>query len=122
LHNAGLASKNAEIFFKDEGAASRAAKEGKELVKLVKFDDYIPEEDRRQVTYIKLDIEGAEMEALIGMKETIAKYKPKLAVCLYHKPADLWELPLFIHQLNPDYKLYIRQHYPVNEIVLYAVM
>jgi FkbM family methyltransferase len=121
LHNAGLYSEHTKTIFEDSGSGSRAAKEGKEFVTLVKFDEYIPEEERSQITYIKLDIEGSEMKALEGMKETIMKYKPKLAICIYHKPADLWELPLYIHQLNPDYKLYIRQHHPINETVLYAI-
>jgi FkbM family methyltransferase len=121
LHKAALFSENRETYFDAAGSGSRASKQGKELVQLVKFDEYLPEEERSQVTYIKLDVEGAEMEALKGMKETIVNYKPRLAICIYHKPADLWELPLYIHSLNPDYKLYIRQHHPVHETVLYAV-
>ena len=52
--------------------------------------------------------EGAELEALKGAAKTIKKYKPKLAVCLYHKVPDIIKLPLFVLNLIPDYKLYIR--------------
>lgn len=73
-------------------------------------------------TFVKMDIEGAEMDALQGMKQMIMQYKPKLAICVYHKPEDLWEIPLFIHKLVPEYKLILRQHSPLmdNDTVLYA--
>ena len=73
-------------------------------------------------TFVKMDIEGAEMDALQGMQRMIAQYKPKLAVCVYHKPEDLWEIPLYIHKLVPGYRLILRQHSPLmdNDTVLYA--
>ncbi|MDP2865479.1 MAG: FkbM family methyltransferase, partial [Elusimicrobiota bacterium] len=74
-------------------------------------------------TFIKLDVEGAELEALKGAAETIKRNRPKLAVCLYHKPGDLFEIPLFIKSLVPEYRFYLRQHQPVScELVLYAVI
>ncbi|MDR1720023.1 MAG: FkbM family methyltransferase [Dysgonamonadaceae bacterium] len=121
LYNAGLYSEHTKTVFEDNGSGSRAARAGKEIVTLVKFDEHLPEAERSQVTYIKLDIEGSEMKALEGMKETIATFKPKLAICIYHRPADLWEIPLYIHRLNPDYKLYIRQHHHIFETVFYAI-
>lgn len=60
--------------------------------------------------FIKMDIEGAEAEALKGALKTIQKYKPNLAICLYHKPQDLWELPLLIQEIEPSYDMYIRVH------------
>lgn len=75
------------------------------------------------VTLIKMDIEGAEMNALLGARETIKKYKPKLMISLYHKPNDIWELPLFVKELVPEYKIYIRHHRTTpNDTVLYAVL
>lgn len=72
--------------------------------------------------YIKMDIEGAEKEAILGCKEIIKSYKPTLAICLYHKHDDLWDIPLLIHEINPNYKMYIRVHmYFANEVVLYCV-
>ena len=75
-----------------------------------------------QATLIKMDIEGSEQEALIGAERTIRKYRPKLAICVYHKPLDIIHIPLYIHQMIPEYKLYLR-HYSDNhtETVLYAV-
>jgi FkbM family methyltransferase len=74
-------------------------------------------------TFIKLDVEGAELEALKGAAETIKRNQPKLAVCLYHKPGDLFDIPMFIKALVPEYRFYLRQHQPVAcELVLYAVI
>ena len=72
--------------------------------------------------YVKLDIEGAECSALDGMSNMIAKYRPRLAVSAYHKPDDLWSIPLKLRSLLPDAPIYLRQHYPNTfEIVAYAI-
>jgi len=72
--------------------------------------------------YIKMDIEGAEKMAILGAKETIGEYSPVLAICLYHKPHDLWELPLLINKLNSNYNMYLRIYDNMGlELVLYCV-
>jgi len=74
------------------------------------------------VTLLKMDIEGAEIEALKGAIKTIAKYKPKLAICIYHSDEDMIKIPEWIHDNFPDYKLFVRQHhkYVISETVLYG--
>lgn len=77
--------------------------------------------DGQRASFIKMDLEGAELEALKGARATILKWRPKLAISMYHKPEDIVELPRYILQLVPDYRLRIR-HYTsdVQETVLYA--
>ncbi len=74
-------------------------------------------------TYIKMDIEGEEKAALAGAMNTIRKHSPKLNIAIYHRVEDLFELPLLVHKLNPNYKLYIRHYpyYPAWDTNLFAV-
>ena len=78
--------------------------------------------DATDITFIKLDVEGAELEALKGARNTIIKNHPKLAICLYHQPEDIFEIPAYILSLYDGYRFYIR-HYQLSECetVLYAV-
>jgi FkbM family methyltransferase len=99
-------------------SASAVSGDGEVSVEAETVDRAAPD-----ATFIKLDIEGAELAALKGAAQTIKRNRPKLAVCVYHKPGDLYEIPLFIRSLVPEYRLYLRQHQPVAcETVLYAVI
>lgn len=75
-----------------------------------------------KVTFIKMDIEGAEYEALMGAENLIRTYKPKLAISVYHKAEDIWELPELLLSFQPQYTFYLR-HYSLSseETVLYAI-
>ncbi|MDR0836180.1 MAG: FkbM family methyltransferase [Tannerella sp.] len=74
------------------------------------------------VTYIKFDVEGAELEALKGAAQTIKKYKPTLGVSIYHKERDLIDIPLYIKQLVPEYKFYFRVHKKLAiDTILYCI-
>lgn len=69
-----------------------------------------------------MDIEGAEYEALLGSVNTIKKYRPALAICLYHKPEHLFKIPLLIKSWNLNYEFFIRFHgNNLFETVLYCV-
>ena len=90
-------------------------------VPVMSIDEAI--EDGDKVTMIKMDVEGSELESLKGAQNTIRQDKPKLAICIYHKPEDMWEIPLYIKELVPEYKLYVRHHSSGSgETVLYAIM
>lgn len=74
-------------------------------------------------TYIKMDIEGAELDAIKSCERTLSRYLPKLAICLYHRTSDLLEIPLHIRKTHPSYKLYTRHHRAGSlwETVCYAI-
>ena len=103
----------------DFGYASSVDAGGKESVNADSIDNILA---GGRATYIKLDVEGNELETLKGAVNTIKKYRPKMAVSIYHKPEDIIDLPLFIESLGMNYKYYIR-HYQTRwcETTLYAL-
>lgn len=83
------------------------------------IDDYLPENER--VTLIKMDIEGAEYDALKGAEKTIKKCKPRLAISIYHNPSDYWRIYELIHSFSDEYQFAVRHHQNNHlDTVLYA--
>ena len=73
-------------------------------------------------TYIKMDIEGMELEALAGAWWVIQVHRPVLAICAYHEGFHLWEIPLLLHKMVPTYDLRLRRYAEgAAELVWYAV-
>ena len=102
-----------------DGGFSTIKNTGNMEIKVVSLDDFL---NGQEATYIKMDIEGAELKALKGAKNTITKYKPKLALCIYHKPLDIIEIPLYLKTIEPRYKFYLRHYSNFHtETVLYAI-
>jgi len=87
-----------------------------------RIDDLVSSGELERVDFIKMDIEGAELEALKGGVETLQKYRPKLAISLYHKLNDFFEIINFLSENCPFYRFYIN-HYTIHteETVLYAI-
>ena len=75
-----------------------------------------------RVDYIKYDVEGSEYEALQGSSKTIRMYSPDLCVSVYHRSSDIFRLPLYIHELEPEYRLYMRrfEYVPAWDLNIYA--
>ena len=118
--NAGTWIEDSEINFDSgKGQSSKISDYGNAHIRTVSLDSYIKE----KVTFIKMDIEGAELDALHGAKDIIQKYHPKLAICVYHKTNDITDIPIYIKEIVPEYKLYLR-HYSNStaQTVLYAVI
>lgn len=91
---------------------------GSDIIESIMLDDYLNSEK----SYVKMDIEGYEMQAIRGMRNSILKYKPILAICVYHKTGDMHKLASKILSFNPNYKVYMR-HYSKNysETVCYFI-
>ncbi len=75
-----------------------------------------------KISTMKIDVKGYEDQVLSGAYKTIQLLKPKIAISVYHKTADIWEIPLKILAINPSYKLFLRHHsYDIYDTVLYAI-
>ena len=76
-----------------------------------------------EITFINMDIEGAEIQALEGCKNLIKKYEPDLAISVYHEPSQLWEVLLKIKKYSDNYQFFLRNYTGrVAETVLYATL
>lgn len=119
--NAGTWSSKKTLSFNATADGSSHVTDGGETsIDVVPIDEVVDSE--LKVTFIKMDVEGSELESLKGAKKTIQKDKPKLAICIYHKAEDMITLPLYIKELVPEYKLYLRHHSNgAGETVLYAM-
>ena len=108
VFRSGLFDKNCGMGFCEYGAhSSRFTEENTDIsIPAVRLDDVVDD----KVTFIKYDLEGADIPAIQGAEKIIRKYKPKLALSIYHNIEDLWEIPLLVKEYVPEYKLFIRHH------------
>jgi FkbM family methyltransferase len=118
--NAGAYKMDGTISFGGDSSTGSIGK-GQTMITVQKIDNL---ECAECITFIKMDIEGAEMDALLGAEQTIKNKKPRLAICIYHSDEDMIRLAELIHSWVPEYKLYVRQHtkYCTAETVLYACL
>lgn len=88
---------------------------------MTRIDTFAKERQLDRVDLIKMDIEGAEQDALVGAAQTIRDFKPRLAISTYHRPDDFWKIPLQIRDMGLGYKFAFGHHSPRNwESVIYA--
>jgi FkbM family methyltransferase len=118
--NAAVGARESKVLFDSVGATRASiADHGSIAVNCVTLNNVLRNENP---TYIKLDVEGAEYDSLLGCDELIAKKRPKIAICVYHCPDDLWRISILLNKLNPKYNFYLRTHDEDGlEIVLYAM-
>jgi len=117
--NQGLFNRNSKMNFSTTSdRASLIDSRGGSSIRVASIDSILKGE---RVSFIKMNIEGAEISALEGAKKSIKLWFPKMAISCYHKPSDLWEIPLLIKKMEKKYNLYLRQHDGgVIESVCYA--
>ena len=113
IENMGLSDKESEENYYSWGAGSRKNSGGNLTGRFINLDTYVARKNLPRVDYIKLDIEGAELDMLHGAAKTITRCKPKMAVSAYHKPEDLWTLATYIKSLRSDYEFEFR-HYRID--------
>lgn len=115
---AGLSDSHKFLKFDSRGdTGSLFCEDGTDVIECCTLDKIVKEEK----AFIKLDIEGAETEALLGAKRLIQNGST-LAICVYHRPCDLRTIPTLIKSMNPKYKFYLRHYWAcIFETVLYAV-
>jgi FkbM family methyltransferase len=99
--------------------ASHCSEDGSIEVRLSQLDELIGD---GSPTFIKLDVEGNELSALRGSKTVLRRTQPVVAVCIYHRPEDLWEIPRFLSETLPNHRMFLRVHeHDGFELVVYAV-
>jgi FkbM family methyltransferase len=119
IFNLGIWDSECDITY-SIGNSQSTIGEGEGTGHVVALDDVLENE---KVTFIKMDIEGAEPRALRGASNIIKTRKPKLAICIYHDFKHLWEIPHYIKELVPEYKIFLRHHTKLGyETVCYAVI
>jgi len=106
------------FIYTDDSFGNRISQDGQVQIQCVSLDHVIP---TFNPTFISMDIEGAELESLKGAENTIRASRPDLAICVYHAPNHLWEIPLYLDSLGLGYRFYLRNYTTfTSETVLYA--
>lgn len=116
----GVSAETTQLRFDaGHGSGSAISATGSQLIQCVALDQALP---AFRPNLIKMDIEGAEYDALLGAREMIHRHRPGLAICLYHRPEHLWQIPLLVQSWNLGYRFFLR-NYGLNgwELVLYAM-
>ena len=119
--NKGIYSYTGKLPFQEEGSMLSMITDASDRYIEVDTIDHIAAD--APVTFIKLDVEGAELEALKGAEQTIRTCKPILAISIYHKERDLIDIPVYVSSIAPDYSFYFRVHKKLAiDTVLYGVV
>lgn len=124
IENAVWEESNIELSYEDNGNSTFVGEKEKYSKKVftLSIDDMVQEQKLLKVDLLKMDIEGAEYSALLGAEKTIKKYKPKLAISIYHKKDDLYTIPKLIKKILPEYDFYFDYYTDGRyEAMLYAV-
>lgn len=120
----GMWHKRDTVFFEISGQGTHVTSDTSANAvgcECISIDDIVAANRIRKVDFIKMDVEGSEINALKGSLRTLKEHRPKLAISLYHKPQDLYFIPLFLQNACDDYEFYIGHHHAsLHETVLYC--
>lgn len=118
IHQLALSNNEGVINFSSSGSTSKASNDGSQKILMKRLDDL----NLSAPTFLKIDIEGAEINALLGAIKTIEAAHPKIAISVYHKSSDFWKIPETILSIRNDYKVYLR-HYTegIYETVMFFI-
>lgn len=124
VYNIGVWAESRQMSFSNTAGrnASLLNKSNKEsLTNVTSVDELLI---GTKVSYIKMDVEGAEVQTINGAKNTILKYSPKLNIAVYHRFEDIFEIPLQLAKINFKYKFYLRHHpyIPAWDTNLYCII
>lgn len=106
-------SKIIDEFAIDDSDAVSPGGIGNRRVSMTTIDDYVEKTGLDRVNLLKMDIEGFEISAIEGACNTIKKHRPKLAICVYHRTSDFWEIPNLIKSIENRYKFAFAHHSPL---------
>ncbi|TFH72258.1 FkbM family methyltransferase [Gammaproteobacteria bacterium LSUCC0112] len=120
LYQTALGAKDEMLYFNATGDMSAAlSKSGTIEVKVEALSKHVAYDNM----YLKFDIEGHEETAIFAALENIKTYKPQMAISVYHKPTDLWNIGLMLHRKVPEYKFYLRNHgIDATDVICYALI
>lgn len=120
LWQLGAWSKNTILTFNNKAGRNSAISESGVKTRVAAVDTLLC---GAAASYVKADVEGADLETILGMKNTLKSFKPKLNFSAYHRFEDIFRLPLLIKSINPEYKIYLRHHpyIPAWDTNLYCV-
>ncbi|MCB1049022.1 MAG: FkbM family methyltransferase [Acidobacteria bacterium] len=133
VHAKGLWNENTSLNFSQDaleaaesGGASKVVRSPNEpttrQIQAVRLDDWVQEQGLDRLDFFKLDIEGSEPEAIEGAKQSLMRFRPQLAICIYHHPTHLYQIPIQLSELLPNYRWHV-QHYSMEiwETVWYGL-
>ncbi len=105
----GISHSDGQVYVAEQSnPGSSILQQGDVCINIRSIDSFVQEQALEQLDFIKLDIEGSEKDALHGAKNTITKFHPKLAVCIYHRPDDIFRIYKQILAINPYYTFYLK--------------
>jgi len=120
--SAGVGSETKTLRFSTGNSSMLKPDEHGEItMSIYSLDDFF--KDKPAFTLLKADIEGGELDMLIGAQKIIKQHKPKMTICIYHSPQDFARIVEYIHTLVPEYRFYVRSHWSnYQDTILYCTL